>query len=149
MTKIIVIGFANQGNSREIKRTQGSSELEWLYFCVFKFSRNAKEFTSFFAKFREICENKKISPHWLDAGFIFTKKDVIQSTPFSVFVTKIDSQNVTKNRSNVSEKRNFFPFWASILIPFDIYAIDRYYTKLISRNFCKKTQQLMRVTFRQ
>ena len=33
--------------------------LEWLYFCVFKFSRNAKDFTPFFAKFRENCESKK------------------------------------------------------------------------------------------
>ena len=33
--------------------------IEWLYFCVFKFSRNAKDFTPFFAKFRENCESKK------------------------------------------------------------------------------------------
>ena len=34
-------------------------EIEWLYFRVFKFSRNAKDFTPFFAKFRENCESKK------------------------------------------------------------------------------------------
>ena len=37
------------------------SRIEWLYFRVFKFSRNAKDFTAFFAKFRENCESKKTS----------------------------------------------------------------------------------------
>ena len=34
--------------------------VEWLYFCVLNFSRNAKGFDPFFAKFRENCERNKI-----------------------------------------------------------------------------------------
>ena len=51
--------------------------IEWLYFCVFKFSRNAKDFTPFFAKFRENCESNKTLylaenvPY--GKSFIFTK----------------------------------------------------------------------------
>ena len=37
------------------------SYLEWLYFCVLNFSRNAKDFDPFFAKFRENCERNKIT----------------------------------------------------------------------------------------
>ena len=51
--------------------------IEWLYFCVFKFSRNAKDFIPFFAKFRENCESKKMPNRAGNVpcgkGFIFTK----------------------------------------------------------------------------
>ena len=42
------------------KAKSGKLTLEWLYFCVLNFSRNAKDFDPFFAKFRENCERKKI-----------------------------------------------------------------------------------------
>ena len=36
-------------------------EIEWYHFCVFDFSRNAKDFDPFFAKFRENCERNMYS----------------------------------------------------------------------------------------
>ena len=39
-----------------------SLKLEWYQFCVFDFSRNAKDFDPFFAKFRENCERNKVPP---------------------------------------------------------------------------------------
>ena len=35
-------------------------KLEWYQFCVFEFSRNAKDFDPFFEKFRENCEINKV-----------------------------------------------------------------------------------------
>ena len=46
------------------------TQVEWLYFCVFKFSRNAKDFTPFFAKLGKNCESNKptILPSQMQCG---------------------------------------------------------------------------------
>ena len=53
--------------------------VEWLYFCVLNFSRNAKGFDPFFANFRENCERTKV----LQFAYLYDVVHIITDVLFS------------------------------------------------------------------
>ena len=68
MVALVLNETTGWGYPHRTSRNYGRYLLEWYQFCIFDFSRNAKDFALFFAKFRENCERKRLHDTLLISG---------------------------------------------------------------------------------